>query len=246
MGQAKPQAQARPQVQAQAKPQAQARPQVQAQARPQVQAQAQQTQGRLPQQQQQQLIGQQQQQLVQYRDQLNQEQHQAPQQAQELQRQKRTAQYGFQLRYVAHLREQQLSMQNAPTYNYGGDPYFYTPNSYRYSRAGHAYETNEYGVTVLRQAVNYGYEEGFAAGQADRQDRWAFNYKDSYAYQDANYGYAGFYIQRDAYNYYFREGFSRGYDDGYYGRYRYGEHQTVGDTILGAVLSTILDLQPLH
>ena len=79
---------------------------------------------------------------------------------------------------------------------------------------------------MLRQAVNYGYEEGFAAGQADRQDRWAFNYQDSYAYQDGNYGYGGFYVERDDYNYYFREGFRRGYEDGYYGRYRYGVYAT--------------------
>jgi hypothetical protein len=50
----------------------------------------------------------------------------------------------------------------------------------------HYCETNDYGATVLRQAVNDGYEEGFGAGQADRQDRWASNYQGSYAYRDAN------------------------------------------------------------
>jgi hypothetical protein len=41
------------------------------------------------------------------------------------------------------------------------------------------------------EAVNYGYEHGFLAGKADRQDRWCSNYQDSYAYQDANYGCGG-------------------------------------------------------
>jgi hypothetical protein len=183
---------------------------------------------------------------VQYGAQLDQQQRLAPQQAVQLQQQKRVAQYGFQLQYIARLHEQQLSIQNARNYNYGGDPYFYTPPSYRYLRGGRYYETNEYGATVLRQAVNYGYEEGFGAGRADRQDRWAFNYRGSYAYQDGNYGYGGFYIERDDYNYYFREGFRRGYEDGYYGRSRYGVYATGKSTVLGAVLSVILNLQPLR
>jgi hypothetical protein len=99
---------------------------------------------------------------------------------------------------------------------------------------------------VLRQAVNYGYEEGFGAGRADRQDRWAFNYRDSYAYQDGIYGYGGFYIERGDYNYYFREGFRRGYEDGYYGRYRYGVYATGKYAVRGAVLSVIINLQPLR
>ena len=230
-----PQQQAQPQ-----KPQPQRPPQQQGQAEPR------QLQRRLPQQEQQQLIGQQQQRLVQYRDQLDQQQRLAPQQAVQLQQQKRSAQYDFQQQYIARLRQQQLSIQNAPNYNYGGDPYFYTPPSYRYSRGGRYYETNEYGAVVLRQAVNYGYEEGFGAGQADRQDRWAFNYLNSYAYQDGNYGYGGFYIERDDYRYYFRQGFRRGYEDGYYGRYRYGVHATGRYTVLGPVLSVILNLQPLR
>jgi len=41
------------------------------------------------------------------------------------------------------------------------------------------------------EAVNYDYKHGFRAGQADREDRWRSNYQDSYAYQDANYGYGG-------------------------------------------------------
>ena len=67
-----------------------------------------------------------------------------------------------------------------------------------------------------------------------------------YAYQDGNYGYGGFYVDRDDYNYYFREGFRRGYEDGYYGRNQYGVYETGRYTILGAVLSVILKLEPLR
>jgi flagellar motor protein MotB len=218
-----------------------------AQARqPQGQDQPRQAQQRLPQQRQQQLISQQQQRLAQYRDQLDQQQRLAQQQSAQLQRQNRTAQYGFQQQHIARLRSQQLSIQNARNYNYGGDPYFYTPPSYRYSRGGRYYETNQYGVDLLRQAVNYGYEEGFAAGQADRQDRWAFSYQDSYAYQDGNYGYGGFYVERDDYSYYFREGFRRGYEDGYYGRYQYGSYSNGRGSILGGVLSVIINFESIR
>ena len=147
---------------------------------------------------------------------------------------------------MAGLRQQQARIQNDRHYNYGGDPYFYTPDSYRYSRDGRFYETNEYGARMLRQAVNFGYDQGFRAGRADRMDHWAFNYQTSYAYEDANYGYGGFYVDRADYNYYFRQGFSRGYNDGYYGRYRYGVYESGRYSVLGGVLSVVLDLQPLH
>ena len=99
---------------------------------------------------------------------------------------------------------------------------------------------------MLRQAVNYGYEQGFRAGQADRQDRWRSNYQDSYAYQDANYGYSGYYVSQDEYNYYFREGFRRGYEDGYNSRSHYGSYSNGKYTILGAILSQILNMQSLR
>jgi hypothetical protein len=183
---------------------------------------------------------------VRYRGQLDQQQRLAGQHSAQLQQQKRMAQYRFQQQYLQRLRQQQLSLRNAANYNYGRDPYFYTPSSYRYSRGGSYYETNEYGANLLRQAVNYGYEEGFRAGQADRQDRWGYNYEDSYAYRDANYGYSGYYVEQDDYNYYFREGFRRGYEDGYYGRYQYGRLSNGKYVILGAILGAILTLEVLR
>jgi hypothetical protein len=82
---------------------------------------------------------------------------------------------------MARLHQQQLRIHSQRGYNYGGDPYFYTPPSYRYSRGGRYYETNQYGIDLLRRAVNYGYQEGWLAGVADRQDRWDSNYEGSYA-----------------------------------------------------------------
>ena len=130
--------------------------------------------------------------------------------------------------------------------DYNNDPYFYTANNYRYDRGGQYYETNQYGANMLREGVSYGYQQGFLAGQADRQDGWQADYQDSYAYQDANYGYDGNYVSQDDYNYYFREGFQRGYNDGFYGRYRYGRRLNGKEIILGAVLGTILNMQSLQ
>jgi len=96
---------------------------------------------------------------------------------------------------------------------------------------------------MLRRALNLGYEEGVRAGMADREDRWRYNYRDSYGYQDATYGYDGYYVDTTEYRYYFREGFRRGYEDGYYGRYRYGTNSNGVFSLLSGVLGAILNLQ---
>jgi hypothetical protein len=96
--------------------------------------------------------------------------------------------------YLAHLREQHTRLQSPDRHDYNRDPFFYTPSQYRYHRGGRYHETNQYGLDLLRQAVNDGYEQGYRAGRADRDDRWPSNYRDCYAYQDANYGYSGFYV----------------------------------------------------
>ena len=156
------------------------------------------------------------------------------------------AQYRFQQQYLARLRQQQLRIRNDRNHNYNRDPYFYTASNYRYNRGGSYYETNEYGANLLRQALNNGYQEGYHAGRADQQDRWGSNYEDSFAYQDANYGYSGYYVERDDYNHYFREGFRRGYEDGYGSRSQYGRYSSGRYSLLGTILSQILGLQPLN
>src|SRR5262245_1443772 len=138
-----------------------------------------------------------------------------------LRQQKRIAHLRFQEAYRQRLLQQRTALMNA-RYDYYNDPFYYTGPSYRYRRGGQYYTTNEIGIGVLKQALNQGYKEGYRAGRADREDRWRFDPRSSFAYQDANFGYDGRYVAQDEYNYYFREGFDRGYEDGYYGRRKYG------------------------
>jgi len=201
-------------------------------------------QKRLPPQEQQARIQQQEQRTAQYRQHLDEQQRVAREQSAQLQHQNRRAQGTFQQQYVAGMQQQQLRIQ--VRHDYDGDPYFYTPSSYRYARGGRYYETNQYGADMLRQAVNAGYDQGIRAGQADRQDRWDFNYRSSYAYQDANYGYSGFYVDRSDYNAYFREGFRRGYEDGYNRRSVYGSYVNGRGTMLGAILATIITFESIR
>jgi hypothetical protein len=188
----------------------------------------------------------QQQRLARYNQYLGRQQQLAQQRASALQQQRRMAQYRFQERYLQRLREQQIRLRNARNYDYYNDPYFYTAPAYRYYRSGRYYEINQYAADLLRQAINAGYEEGFLAGQADRQDGWRFDYQSSYAYQDASYGFNGYYVDQTEYSYYFREGFRRGYEDGYYGRSQYGSYYNGQYSILGNVLSSILNFIALR
>ena len=95
----------------------------------------------------------QQQRMNQYRQQRQQQDRLAQQREQLLQQQRRQSQLRFQQRYLERLRQDQINLQNARAYNYAAP-------SYRYSRGGRYYQTNQYGAEMLRQAVNYGYEEG--------------------------------------------------------------------------------------
>ena len=201
-------------------------------------------QARLPQERQRQLITEQQARRVEYSRILDQQRARQQEWAAALQQQKRMTYYRYQQDYWARLRRQQLALQR--NYNYNNDPYFYTGWSYRYNRGGSYYETNQYGANLLRAAINNGYREGYRAGQADRRDRFGGGFQNSYAYQDANLGYNGLYVSQDDYNYYFREGFNRGYQDGYNSRYQYGVYSNGNRSILGAVLSTILNLESIR
>lgn len=110
---------------------------------------------------------------------------------------------------------------------------------YRYYRAGNYYYTSQYGIQMIEDAINRGYEEGYYSGQADREDGWGFNATSSYAFLDASYGYDSYYISMDEYNHYFREGFRRGYEDGYYSRYNYGRYDNGRYNVLGGILEAI-------
>jgi TolA-binding protein len=178
----------------------------------------------------------QQQRLNQYSQQRRQLDRLAQQRETRLHQQRRQAHLRFQQQYQERLRQDQINLQNARSHEYSA------PN-YRYSRGGRYYQTNQYGVDLLRQGVNYGYERGVRAGQADREDRARFSYKDSYAYQDASYGYNGYHVDLNEYRHYFREGFSRGYQDGYYSRSQYGSNSNGSLSLLGNILQQVFNVQ---
>ncbi len=187
----------------------------------------------------------------QYRKRMHELEHER---AQQLQQANRNAQYRYQQAYYQRLLAQQARVNNQ-RYDYNSNPYFYSPDTYRYSFGGRNYTTNQYGADLLRQAVNYGYQEGLRAGHADRTDRSNSDYRNSYAYQDASYGYDNYYVDRPEYNHYFREGFQRGYNDGYGSRSQYGNYSSnyPGSyssngtaSILQTVLTTILNMQQMN
>ncbi len=202
--------------------------------------------GQISAQEQQQRIQIQEQRAAAYRAHLDGQTRLAQQQNAQLQQQRRMAQYRVQQQYLENLRQQQQYLRTQRDYR--NDPYYSTGNTYRYNVGGVARQTNQYGADELRRAVNLGYQQGALAGQADRQDRGRADYRNSYAYRDANYGYNGNYVAQSDYNAYFREGFRRGYEDGYNTRTTYGNYNYNNNTgsILGNVLNTILGLTKLQ
>jgi hypothetical protein len=199
---------------------------------------------RLSEEQQQARFRQQQENLALYRKNIALQQTTAKQYAQMLQQQKRPAHYRFQLSYYERLRQQQAQLPD-DRYDFNNDPFYYTAPNYRYRRDARSYDTNQYGADMLRRASNTGYQQGLQAGHADKLDNWRFDYKRSFAYEDANYGYECRYVRQDHYNHYFREGFQRGYEDGYHNRRKYGTSTGGSDSLLGTVLNTILSLETL-
>jgi hypothetical protein len=189
-------------------------------------------------------LKQEQQQYAQYRKYLDQQNRLAIQRQNQVLKQNRKAQERFLKQYYDRLALQQRQL--AVARNYSSDPYITAPYVYRYTVSGYPRYTNQYGADVLKQSVNYGYQEGYQAGQADRQDGWPADYRNSYAYTDANYGYTGNYVSQSDYNYYFRQGFQRGYTDGYYSRSQYGNSLNGSQSILATVLSAILGLTNLR
>ncbi len=115
-------------------------------------------------------------------------------------------------------------------------------NRYRVNRNGSWYNTDHRGAELLRQAVNQGYRQGFAAGRADRNRRVGMNWGGSSIYRSGTYGYQS-YVDRSMYQHYFQQGFQRGYQDGYNSRYQYGTNNGGTLNILGSILGSILNIQ---
>ena len=212
-------------------------------------------QKRVSEQEQQQRIQKQEQQLALYRKNIALREELAERDEQILRQQKRIQHLRFQEQYEERLRAQRAQLSQT-RYDYRNDPYYYTAPNYRYQRDGRYYQTNQYGMKKLEKALQAGYNEGFKAGRADREDHWRYDYRSAFAYKDANYGYDGRYIDQDEYNHYFREGFQRGYEDGYYDRQKYGRKKDKDDgniiegindewLIAGGVVAAIIGYQLL-
>ena len=203
-------------------------------------AEAQHEQGVADRQAQQQSIDQQRQREATYRAGLTGQLRAAQNHAAQLHKQNRRAQLAAHQQYLLNLQQQQQRLQARR--DYARDPAISARPVYRYVHGGTQYQTTQYGAAVLRQAVNNGYQQGFQAGQADRRDGWQSNYQNTFAYQDANYGYDAQYVSQSDYNYYFREGVRRGYLDGYGTSPQYGTVANGSPSILSSVLSSILGL----
>ena len=140
-----------------------------------------------------------------------------------------------------------LEMQRAGnTYNnnYGNNNYGYsTPGytTYRIYRDGSYSNVDSRGYSLLRQAINSGYEQGYRQGRIDRTYGRGYNYYGNNVYSSGMYGYQS-YVARDQYQYYFQQGFQRGYEDGYNNTLRYGYRSGSSFNILSNVLGTILNL----
>lgn len=189
--------------------------------------------------QQQQRASQQQERLAQQQQRLEQ-QRQQQQLALQRQRQQLAIQRQQEQIRLERLRQEQIRLQNARLRNRS---VYATPGNrgYRVYRNGDYYQTDQNGITILQQAVNYGYQEGVRAGRADRAYGRGFDYQDDAAYRSATYGYS--YVDSNEYRYYFREGFRRGYEDGYNSRYQYGSNSNGRLSILAAILQQVLNFQ---
>ncbi len=137
-------------------------------------------QKRVSQQEQQARIQKQEQQLSVYRKNIALREELAERDAQILRQQKRIQHLKFQEQYEDRLRAQRAQLSQA-RYDYYNDPYYYTAPNYRYVRGGQYYQTNQYGMKKLEQALQAGYNEGYRAGHADREDRWRYDYQSAFA-----------------------------------------------------------------
>jgi hypothetical protein len=183
--------------------------------------------------------------MTQYENRLDRQVNVAERRRQELEQKNRKSHARFLEKYHERMLEQRRNLRNKHDHDLRNDPFFDAPPRFRYYRSGKFYNVNQYVADVLRDAVDYGYDEGYLAGRADMEDGWRYNYEDGYAYEDATIGYTGYYVDLNEYRYYFREGFRRGYEDGYYNVYHYGRYEDGKRKILADILSRILYLMPL-
>jgi hypothetical protein len=117
---------------------------------------------------------------------------------------------------------------------------------YRYNLGGVYRETNQYGVDLLRGAINQGYQLGYRDGLIDRRGGAPADFRRALDFESGNYGYAGGYVPASDYSYYFSEGFQRGYDDAYWNRTQYGTFYDGNASILGSIVAGILGVTTMR
>ena len=100
-----------------------------------------------------------------------------------LRQQNRIQRLKLQEQYEDRLRAQHSNFCRRGS-DYYNDPYYYTAPNYRYVRGSQYYQTNQYGIRKLEEALQAGYNEGYRAGRADREDRWRYDYRSAFAYGD--------------------------------------------------------------
>lgn len=181
--------------------------------------------------------------MAEYRQHLNQQRQLYVQSVAQMQLAKRRSYSRYHQRYAELMLQQQRVYEAKRIHDARNDPFYLTRFDRRYHRNGVYYMTNSYGIEHIHQAIEFGYAEGYKAGMADRQDRWRFDVEGCDAYRDALYGYNGYYVSRDDYNYYFREGFRRGYEDGYNRQYRYGLYDRGNYVIRRNILESIVAVE---
>ena len=145
---------------------------------------------------------------------------------------------------VRHAQREQAEYQRAQMRGSYGNYGNYSMNQsgrYRVYRDGQYYQVDNRGAALLRQAVQQGYRQGYAAGVNDRRYGRNSGYYNNSMYSSGSFGYDP-YVARNQYQYYFQQGFQRGYEDGFYSRTRYGVRSGNTFNILGSVLNTILNL----
>ena len=151
------------------------------------------------------------------------------------------AKYQRALRTEGNYRYNNNGYYNDGRYNTGrtvvvGTSPYRNSGMYRINMGGRYYNIDNRGYSVLQQAVNRGYQQGFNAGVRDRR-YGNYNYYRNSIYMSGTYGYSSA-VARNQYQYYFQQGFQKGYEDGFYSRRTYG----TGTSILGSVLNTILNV----
>jgi hypothetical protein len=144
---------------------------------------------------------------------------------------------------LARQRNEQFRYQNSPYYGRGSVYNNSAARRYRIYRNGRYYQTDQNGVNILQQAVNYGYQQGIRAGRDARARGFGYNFQDALGYQNGYYGYNGVGVDQDQYDYYYQEGLRRGYEDGYNSRWQYGSESNGGISILASILGQLLNFQ---